>query len=808
MRFRSGCLTIAFIAAFFNFCYAQMGQSVRGSVLIQNKAAEAATVILLHRRDSSVVQSALVNNKGIFQFTGVMPGSYIILTTRLGAKKDYLNFSVTAGQQVSLQPIVLSESNTDLKEVVVLAKKPFVEVRPGKTIINPQASITADGKTVLDILRQSPGVRVDNSDNVSISGRQNALILIDGKATNLTGADLAALLKSTQGSTVDRMELITGASAKYDASAGGIINIVLKKGKNIGTNGTFNASVGYGKFYKGNTGITFNNRTDHFNIFGNYSIAANKTFHNIYTHRVINYNGLSSNYNTAYKNTQESLNHNFRLGVDYFLTPNHTIGVLVNGIVSNNDFIKNNTLQIYNQGKLDSTILAGSTINRDISSLNYNVNYMGKLDEAGKTLSASFTYTHGKRHSDEYITNQFYNSAGAIYRSPLLLQNLSPTKMNNWSGLIDYVNPLPKGAKLDAGLKLSRTISDNNLVFGPKIGGQYTIDPNFSNHFIYTETVSAGYIDFNGKISKLDIYAALRGEYTRSKGNSVTLMEVTPRNYFDVFPSVLLTYHQNDKNEYSLNLNRGILRPTYDKLNPFLYFVDLYTYQAGNPYLKPEYTNSIRIMHTYNQEISTTLYANFVTNATFPFYRQNDSTKVSLENTVNLGRGYFYGINFNAPINFTSWWVARFDIDASFQRYVAYPQNGNLDKSTGDLIIQQTQSFFVTKTLAAEISGKYETATFYGINQFRPNYYLNAGVSKKLWNKLGTISLNVSDVFNTDRDRIYSNYQNLDRHVLDKRESRKAILSFSYRFGKTSVKSAKRHVTGNEGEQNRMRLNN
>jgi hypothetical protein len=809
MKVKIGCFFTAILASLFGFCYAQTGSSIiRGNVFIQNnKPAEAATVVLLNLPDSTIVMSALVNNTGAYQFSNIKPGKYVLFATMLGSNKTYsLPYSIANNQTINVTAITLAALSTELKEVAIIGRRPYIEVRPDKTIINPAASIIADGQSVLEVLRQSPGVRVDNNDNVSISGRQDALVLIDGKATNLNGPDLAALLKGTQASNIDRIEVLKNGSAKYDAAAGGVVNIVYKKGKNLGTNGTYNASVGYGRYYKASTGVSFNTRTKSFNLFGGYSINSAKTFREIKTDRGISYAGIQSDYSSFYKNTQESQIHNFRLGTDFFLSTNHSIGFLVSGIINNNDFDKNNTLKIANQGVHDSTIVANSTIDRDISNINYNVNYTGKLDKTGRTITANITHTRAKRQSDEYITNEFFDNTGAVYRDPLLLQNISPTKTNNWTALLEYSNPLPKNSKLEAGIKFSRTQTDNNLIFGPQVDGVYTINPSFSNRFLFTESIAAAYTTYTGKFGKFDLSAGLRGEYTNNKGTSVTTNEVTPHQYFNLFPTVLLNYRYNDKNEYAVSFTRGISRPNYDKLNPFLYFVDLYNYQAGNPYLQPQYNNKVSFSHTYNQEIVTSLYANLNTGATFPFYQQNDASKISLTTEVNLGRAYTYGININTPLKFTEWWTSNYDIDASYQRYIAYPRYGDLNKGTGDLIIFSTQDFKISKTIAAQLSGRYESATFYGINQYRPTFMANAGISKDIFHKLGKLSVNVNDIFKTYKDRIYTNYQNLNLRLVDLREYRKVYLNFSYRFGRTTVKGAAGHVTGNEDIQSRMSI--
>ncbi|MBL4675795.1 MAG: outer membrane beta-barrel protein [Mucilaginibacter sp.] len=814
MKFKNGCLLIAFLVCI-NFCFAQTGITfIRGIVLTQsNQPADAATAILLHLPDSTIATSAFVDAKGAFQFTNIKPGKYVLLATMLGYKRAYTpEFELATGKTVSLTPLQLSPISTQLREVAVVARKAYVEVKPGKTVINPSASIIADGQSALDILRQSPGVRVDNNDAISVSGRQDALILIDGKATNLSGADLAALLKSTQGSNIDRMEIITGGSPKYDAAAGGIVNIILKKGKNLGTNGTINLGAGYGRYYKGNSGISFNSRTKYYNIFGNYNFIANKSYKNFNTIRGIDYNGLQSQYNTMYRSTSETFTNNFRLGTDFYIANGHTLGFLVSGNINNATFDKRNTLSILNQGTLDSTLRANSALDRDIHTFTYNANYTGKLDSAGRTIAANVTYTRNSRSSDEYINNTFNNAGGSQYRDPLLLQNLSPTKVNIWSALLDYSNPLGKNSKFDAGLKFSTTKTDNNLIFGPLVNNVYTIDATFSNHFVYTEKIAAGYINYSGKFGKTDINIGVRGEHTDSRGDSYREQlpddhRITPNNYFNLFPTLQIEYHQNDKNDYSLNFTRGIARPVYDKLNPFLSFIDVYTYQAGNAYLLPVYTNTISLMHTYNQQLNTKVYATFATGAAFPFYQQNDATKVVINTDVNLGRMHTIGININTPIRFTNWWESNYEVDASYQRYIADAKYGDFDRSTSDVWITTTQTFKLGSKLSAELYGFYETPTIYGINNFKSAYYANAGLSMPVLNKLGKLSLSVTDIFKTRRDRAYTTYQNLNRATVDWREYRIVSLSFSYRFGNTSVKGAARHSTGSEEEQKRIGVN-
>ena len=326
--------------------------------------------------------------------------------------------------------------------------------------------------------------------------------------------------------------------------------------------------AGYGKYYKSNAGLVFNYRTQKFNIFGNYSYTDNKNFHTITTDRVINYNDTVSNYHSDYNSVVKNQVNTFGLGADLFLSSTQTIGFLVNGSVTADHFIKDNNLAIYNQSVFDSTITSNSKLSRSVSRVNYNLNYNGKIDNAGKMITADFNYTINNRSSYEYITNKFYNAAGEQYRVPELLQNISPSDIHVWLSRVDFTDPISKNSKFEAGLKFSDAVSNNDLTFGPYVNHVFTSDPNFSNIFNYTEYINAAYVSYQNKFNKFDLVAGLRAEQTITTGNSGTAGEIVNNNYINFFPQVMLTYKTDSKGDLSLSFNRGIKRPGYEDINP------------------------------------------------------------------------------------------------------------------------------------------------------------------------------------------------------------------------------------------------
>ena len=784
--------------------YGQDNTALKGKVFIDDKVpAESSTVFLL-ASDSSIVTSTASDAQGAYNFV-VSKGVYFILASRIGYNQSISGpYTVAAQGDTNVADILLLKSTPVLKEVSISARKSYVNAKPGRVVLNVQNSIIAEGVNVYDLLRQAPGVQAGSQGTLSIIGRQSAMLLVDGKPLNVSGEALVAMLEGMQSSNVQQIELITNPSARYEAGGAGVINIMLKKGSNAGTNGTFTIGSGYGKYYKAYTGVSFNNRMGKVNIFGNYNYAANKTFKTFNTDRVIDYLGTRSNYDSKYYTTREGFNHSFKLGSDFFLSDNHTLGFLVSGTFNSSNYVKDNTLHIANNQRFDSTIVTMANLKRDLATVNYEINYTGKLDTLGQTISAYASYNHFDRESNEYISNSFYKASGDTYRPVLWQQNLSPSKINIWAAKVDYVKPLSKITQLETGLKYSRVASGNDLIFGPKRNGVYTVDPNFSSNFDYTENINSAYANMLTSAGKWKITAGLRVEQTNAHGSSTMDKINFDKHYVNLFPQTLLQYNYNAKNYFTLSFNRSIYRPQYEDINPFLYYVDLYDYRAGNPQLLPSYTNTVELGHSYNGTIATSLYASVTENFHgFNAYEQDNESRVNITTKKNFGRMAAYGIKFSTPIQFASWWNASFSADISYQRIQAYAENGDLNKGTQDILLYTNHSIKIGGGFSAEVMAKYESPTFYGVSYFRTNYRVDPGISKTVFNGLGTFKLNAIDIFRSERDYATTNYRNLNMVIVSREEGRVVRFGFTYRFGNRQLKNARTLKLANEDEQRR-----
>ena len=801
MKFLIGFFLAGIIVITYSFTYAQSSYTITGRVIITSTSfAEGATISLLQRSDSSSVKSTVCNNQGVFELKGIIPGNYIVSINKLGYKKVYSSLIRVVNTNIHLPDVSLLPATNDLKEVTITAKRDYIEVRPDKTILNVDRSILAAGNSVFDILGTAPGVRIlDNG--IYVKGGQKALVAIDGKPVGqLTDEQLADLLKSYQSSMISQIEIISNPPARYDASGGGVINIILKKSKDYGFKANIIESAAAGQDYKLSSGINLDYRIKNLNFFGNYNFSDSKTPRILDIDRTIGQTGLNENY----LGVTHLLNNGFNGGIDYNLSPKQTVGVLMYGYHNQIDIDKNNTTDILNQKSLDSDITTNSHINRSITNLNYNFNYKGSFGkEDNTTLSADFDYSTYKRQSTELLENNFFEPDGTQYRDPLFYIDNSPSQINVRSERIDFTQALSKTGTLGVGLRNDQANSNNMIDFKQRSSADsvYTPVPSLTDHFTYNERINAAYVNYDDKFNNTGITLGLRAEQTSSLAESLNPNKTTSNSYFDLFPNVEITQPVDKDNILVLAYNRRLTRPQYQDLNPFVAYIDEYSYSTGNTFLKPEYFTTYQVTDVIKQKYKLDLSVEVTNDFFVPIFQQNDVTKVFRSTIINIGTRYEYNAEATLPVDITKWWNANVYLYGSYQRYVYY--TGNPDKLTTDFEIKITQNFTITNTIRAELFTGWESPTFYGIKQYADEWSTRAGVSKSILNDNGSIKLAISDIFNSQDYKYTSQYQNLNLTGFEKAGSRFVTATFTYRFGKQTVQNNKQS-NGNADGQKRL----
>ena len=779
----------------------------------QNEPVEGAAVYILKSIDSTVVKIEIVNQAGYFTFSNLPDGVYLLRINSVAYQTLFYGPFDLKGKSklLDLGKLVLHTSAKNLQEVSIYENKNFIETKPGKVILNVENSIVSSGSTAYDILKSAPGVQIDAEENIRLNGKQNVLVIINGKQTFMEREALIDILKGTQSNDIEQIELISNPSAKYDAAgSGAIINIKTKKNKNYGLNGNLNlmsgiSAVGFNSDpnHKLNSALSLNFRNKLINVYGSYNYADNNQNRTLNSQRAIN-NARRTNINVDYGSLIKRSTHTYRTGSDINIAKNHVLGAMFSGSDNQFGISKNNISSILNRNVLDSSILTTSDQSRGLKNQALNLNYKGTLGKKFGELSFDLDRIRYSRESDELLSNQFLSASNTEYRKGILLRNSSPSTYKVQSVKLDYILATTKTARLEMGLQGSQVNGDSNLEFGQIVSSTFIPDARFLNRFLIDEQIAAGYINYNLDFKNSSLYIGLRGEKTISEGTSLTTGQLNKRNYFNLFPNIQFTQNISKDNQLLFSYSRRITRPGYDNLNPFVAYLDQYSYRSGNPLLRPEFSRIAEVTHNYKNKYTATLRAKIVDDLILELNEQDDLTQVNTVISRNIDRQYLYGIELNAPVDITSWWNVNLNLQSAYEKYVTTTGSEEFIISSPSLIFSSLQAFKFKNNVTAEINGKYESPTVYGIYNFKSIYSVDFAFAKSLLDKKGTVRLRVTDLFNTASNRYTSNFSNLNLSYNDKRDTMMGQLSFSYLFGRHTVKGARKRNTGSESEQRRM----
>lgn len=773
----------------------------------EQKPLDYATISLLKAKDSSLVKGALTDDKGHYQISGISAGNYLVSVSVISYKKAFSKpFTISeANASFTIEKLVLTAGNQQLKGVSIVAQKPLIERKADRTVLNVENSVLAAGNTALEILQKAPGVTIDKDDNISLKGKQGVTVMINDKLTYLSAAQLATLLRSTDGNSIQSIEIITNPSAKYDAAGNsGIINIKLKKSKSAGTNGTLTLTGGYGAYPKSSESLSLNHKEGSFNFFGSYNHGDRQRYNNINIDRVIGSGNTATFFNQKTFMPQTNYNNTYRAGVDYDISKRHTIGVLVNGYFNGEKDVNSNKTLIGAQPEaVDSVQNTSSNISQKFKSFALNLNDRLQLDTSGQELAIDLDYSKFNNTTISQYNTDFFLANGNAQHGPLILRNQTPSVINIKTAKADYTK-LFKKVKLEAGFKLSNVQTDNDLQAQKLAGNGFINDTSRTNRFVYDEKISAGYVNLGHQFKKLSVQAGLRAENTRSNGNLITKNQVVDRNYLNFFPSLFLQESINAKNDLGFTYSRRIDRPSYDDLNPFVYYLDQYTYSQGNPFLRPQYTQSFELNYTYNKTINVSVSYAHTKDVMTQLLLTKD--KATFQTTLNLQSQNSYNININSPFTIQKWWTGNANINGFYLGFKSDSLLGSQLK-TGQAAYQLKllQMFTIGKAFKAELSSDYQSALTYGIFKIRPQYGTDFGFSRSFANKKVNLKLSVSDIFNTRVNNVNSNYQTVNLMIHQKSETRVALLTFTYNFGNSKLTPTRRHNSGADAEKNRVK---
>lgn len=804
--------------------FAQTQRTVAGTLLDENDVAMPfANVLLLKATDSTLAKAAVTDLDGTYLIENITDNQYFIKASMVGYD-DFASplFTVNeANSKVKFQPVKMQLSSTELKEVVVSVKRPFIEQQVDRTVLNVENSIVGSGSTALEVLEKAPGVVIDQqNDLIKLKNKSGVLVMIDGKRSYLSNEQLTQMLRNMSSDQIASIEIITNPSSKYDAAGtSGIINIKLKKNQAFGTNGNFSASVGeafipdaFGDLTRGSMNLNLNNRSEKFNVYGNLGVNRNTNYNDNNLFRIVNFNDTRSVFDQVSQRSTLGHYYSGKLGVDYFASKKTTIGIMLDGGFWNGDLTGINRTEI-NETLGDVMTASSLTQNSSLAMENQNItanfNVKHEFDGKGKELTFDADYSRYRNYGFQQFNTDYFNAAGSLTEN-IRQRNTTPTDVDIYAVKADFTLPLKNKMKIETGVKSGFVKTDNDFLFEQNIDGNWTTDVGKTNTFVYDELVNAAYINVGKQWEKWGLQAGLRAEHTYSKGNSVTLDKIVERNYLSLFPTFFLNQNISKDHAMRYSYSRRIDRPNYSQLNPFLFFLDPFTFQEGNPFLQPQFTDNLELTYSYKGSASLTLGYSNTNDYINDVIVQDDATRTTKQTSMNLDSFESYSANLSLPIPVRKWWMMINQVSAYYNRFRDDNLSGGmLDVGQFAYNFYTSSTFTLPKEWSAEVNMWYNSPNIYGIVRAeKPQYAINAGVSKSFWEKKGRLKFNVSDIFLTSFFNGSVDYQNVDLDVRSRWTSRRASVTFTYNFGNQNVKAARRRATATDAEKGRVGGNN
>lgn len=779
-------------------------------------ALPSASVALLKPKDSSLIKIAMADADGRFEFNALPAAGYLLKVTAIGYV-DYMSGPVliTAEQPVQILPpfVLMQSAGSMLGEVNVTAKKPLIERKIDRTIVNVDAFISNAGANALEALEKSPGVQVDNNENISLNGKSSVLVYVDDKPTYLSGVELAAYLKSMPASSLDRIEIMTNPPARYDAEGNaGIINIRTRKTKVKGFNGSISAAYSQGAYPKTSNSVNFNYRNNKFNVFGTTSYTEASNFTDLDIERRIKNEDQSLKTVFAQNSfiRQRNRSNSLKLGIDYYVTQKSTIGVALNGMINpstNNNLNISTLTDAYN--KPDSTITADNRQRTKFRNTGINLNYRREMNHAGRGLVMDLDYINYNFRTTQFNRNVVYQPDNSISGQDDLAGYL-PSGIDIYSYKLDYTHPLAGNASLEGGIKTSYTRTDNIAEYFRTVDAVTTPDYEITNHFNYKENINAAYAGLNQAFNRFSYQVGLRLEHTISKGNQ--LANITKpdssfkRTYTNLFPTLYLSYKldSSSRNQLTLSYGRRITRPYYRDLNPFVSPLDKFTFYVGNPFLQPQISDNIELSYVFNNKISVTAFHNMINKVISETIELLGTTYYSRPG--NLNRKTESGLVLNGTFQPANWWTAvptlmYIYLETKSPLYTEFVNAGG-----GFVDLSGINQFVLGKGWGAELNASYKSTINNGQFVLKAQWHMGAGVQKKIMKNKGSLKLSIRDAFYTRINYgIIRNLQNGEGKWRNAGDSRVVNLAFSYNFGK-ATESRKRHDNGGaQSEQDRVK---
>lgn len=734
--------------------------SIRGQVIDAGtgQPLEFATVSVVRADDKSLITGSITDAEGRFSLA-VEPGEYVVKIQFVTFETKEISVIVGQGNRnPDLGTISMKPSVSELDEVVVSGERTQMQLSLDKKVYNVGKDLSSLGGSASDILGNLPSVTVDVEGNVELRGSSSVKVLIDGKPSGLVGLSSTDALRQLQGNMIERVEIITNPSARYDAEGmAGIINIILKKDKGNGLNGSFQVNTGYPHNHGASANVNF--RKKWVNLFLNYGVNYNKA---------PGLGGASQQYmlpDTSYttdlsrQHIRGGISNNVRFGADFYLNDYSTI--TTSFLYRYSDELNDSELEYKdydgNEQLIDYTRREDTETEGD-ENLEYAVNYTRTFQRQGQKLTADFQYQNNNELEKSDIVQ--YQGATMAESVPELFQKVRNDEGEKRLMLqSDYIQPFGQKGKVEAGFRSTFREVKNiyNVQEKNDPSEAYVALDTFSTDFAYNEDVHAFYGIVSNELDKISWQLGLRSETTSI--NTVFQETGKQRNwqYTNLFPSAFFTYKLKGENQLQLSYSRRINRPRFRELNPFSSFTDNRNFRIGNPELQPEFTDSYETGFLQNLKASSIYYGVYYRHTTQLIRRVSLAPNESGERVqipYNIGESDALGMEINAAHEFTSWYRVSGNFNFYHQQITGTVGDTiNLGARTTTFSTRISNNFKIPKLFDAQVNVNYQAPQNQSQGRRLSVTVVDVGLTRDIWKNNGTISLSARDLFNSRKWR-------------------------------------------------------
>jgi hypothetical protein len=799
------CFVLLFL--FFNVAFPQQTPALSGLVKDENNLPVGfGTVSIVRTGDTTVAAGTVTDAEGKFTMAPPEPGNYYLRISAIGYNTiESPAFEVTQGFSKDFGVIVLKQDVTQLKEVTIESLRPLITQQADKMVVRVEGTAMAAGNTAFAVLSRMPGVFIDAEGNIRLNGRGGVTVMIDGKLTYLTVADLRNMLEAMPAENLKTIEIITNPSAKFDAEGtSGILNINLKKNTRTGINGSIYSGYTYNfKQHAYTYGGMVNYKTGKWNTF--FSIDdARRAGGREATFTRIFYGTDSTIYfdQAATGNYENEGPPSLRAGADYSFNDRHELGAVLsfNRNTGWTDFISDT--YIGNSPDNPTQFINAQNFGENtFTNYKTNLHYIMKVDTLGTVISSDLDLVKITNRGHADFLNYFTDLTNGEQTQDFLYTT-TPNDLHLYSFKADLVRPFGNENKIEAGLKTSRVNTDTDSQFYFNNAG-LVLDPLRTNHFIYTEYIFAGYFSWDTPLSKkTSLKTGLRIESTDGTGKSLTTGQENERNYLDFFPSLFLQQKVTDNYEMNYSYSYRITRPNYGNLNPFRAYRDPYTWWQGNPYLRPQYTHSVSLAQTFKKLYTLTVYYNYDKDVISEIPILDEENGITIYTIGNIDHGQTFYASLLAPLQITKWWDTQNTTSLSYTQLETADGANSLENNQWTYTLQSNQTLKLPGDVKMELNLLYQSPAANGLYRMDAMARVDLAFKKSFFKKKLDLTLKGNDLFKTYQFHwttdINGNVNDFDQYF------RFQNIQVSLRYNFSKGEKAKTARNSNVDEMNRI----